>query len=130
MGQGYLLDTNICLYFLNQVLTSGGFGLVSTAIDQGEVALSVVSQIELLGFAFPSQSEQIITEQFVADMPILSLTDTIVQQIIAIRRKHKIKLPDAMIAATAIEHGFTLVTRNIADFKSIANLALIDPFEL
>ena len=44
-----------------------------------------------------------------------------------IRRNHTIKLPDAIIAATADCENLTLVTRNTNDFKKLG-LALIDPF--
>ena len=129
MGQRYLLDTNICLYFLNKNLTENGFHLVGAAIDSKEVAISVVSQMELLGFAFPSPEEEGITEQFVADINILSLTDSIVRQTIAVRKEHKIKLPDAIIAATTLVYGLTLITRNVSDFKSINNLQVLNPFD-
>ncbi len=130
MGQGYLLDTNTCLYFLNQTLSANGFKVIGSAIDQAEVALSVVTQMELLGFAFPSSDEENITEQFVADMPILTLSDPIVRATIAIRKKHKIKLPDAIIAATALVNGLTMLTRNTADFTAIDGLLIINPLDL
>lgn len=48
---------------------------------------------------------------------------------VKIRRNHKIKLPDAIIAATAITKGMTLITRNAKDFTPITNLHVINPFE-
>jgi toxin FitB len=38
------------------------------------------------------------------------------------------KLGDAIIAATALEHGVPLVTRNVDDFKHIPGLQVINPF--
>ena len=40
------------------------------------------------------------------------------------------KLPDAMIAATALQNGFILVTNNTKDFKNIEGLEVIDPYQL
>ena len=40
------------------------------------------------------------------------------------------KLPDAIIAATALTHGFTIVTRNTDDFKTIVGLPTINPHEV
>ncbi|MDR1220966.1 MAG: PIN domain-containing protein [Treponema sp.] len=40
------------------------------------------------------------------------------------------KLPDAIIAATALTENFALVTRNNDDFKNIAGLELLNPWEL
>lgn len=46
-----------------------------------------------------------------------------------IREQHKIKLPDAIIAATAIIYYLTLITRNTKDFQDIAGLATVNPWE-
>jgi predicted nucleic acid-binding protein len=47
-----------------------------------------------------------------------------------IRKAHKVKLPDAIIAATAVEFDLTLLTRNTNDFKNIEALKLANPFEI
>jgi predicted nucleic acid-binding protein len=47
-----------------------------------------------------------------------------------IRREYKLKLPDAIIAATAIANSLTLITRNTKDFETITGLSLLNPFEL
>ena len=46
-----------------------------------------------------------------------------------IRKAHKIKLPDAIIAATALAYDLTLLTRNVIDFNDIEGLNLINPHE-
>jgi hypothetical protein len=50
-----------------------------------------------------------------------------VQRVINIRQEKRIKLPDAIIAATAIEYSSILVTRNTKDFNSL-NLETFSPF--
>lgn len=62
-------------------------------------------------------------------MRISWLLPTIVAQCIAIRRSHKVKTPDAIIAATAIVHNFTLITSD-TDFKNIHGLQVIDPHSI
>ncbi|EMM77923.1 toxin-antitoxin system, toxin component, PIN domain protein [Leptospira santarosai str. 2000030832] len=52
------------------------------------------------------------------------------QETIRLRQAYKIKTPDAIIAATALVHGLTLVSRNVPDFSSISNLNVIDPWKL
>ena len=47
---------------------------------------------------------------------------------LAIRKTKKIDHPDAMIAATALGYNLTLVTRNLADFKNIEGLKLVNPW--
>ncbi len=48
---------------------------------------------------------------------------------IKIRRSYRLKLPDAIIAATALYLGLPLITRNVKDFTNILELRLINPFE-
>lgn len=52
----------------------------------------------------------------------------VIDDAIAIRRRRKIKVPDAIIAASARLMGATLVTRNAVDFMNIPDLVLRDPF--
>lgn len=48
---------------------------------------------------------------------------------IIIRRNYRLKLPDAVIAATALHLGLPLITRNVKDFKDIPELKLLNPFK-
>lgn len=64
------------------------------------------------------------------DTEIIQLTAAIVTQTIEIRKEYKIKLPDAIIAATALVNDLTLISRNKSDFKNIDGLAVIDPHSL
>lgn len=59
---------------------------------------------------------------------IIKLSDEIVQRVINIRQERRIKLPDAIIAATAIHYDAILVTRNTKDFKAIA-VETYNPFD-
>lgn len=49
---------------------------------------------------------------------------------IEVRKNYSVKLPDAIIAATALVHDYTLVTRNASDFKKISGLKLLNPWEI
>ncbi|MFW5988033.1 MAG: DUF5615 family PIN-like protein [bacterium] len=51
------------------------------------------------------------------------------ESVIDIRREHNIKLSDAIIASTAMENDFILVTRNTSDFKDIEKLEIFNLFE-
>jgi predicted nucleic acid-binding protein len=46
-----------------------------------------------------------------------------------IRKAHRIKLPDATIAATANVYQLTLLTRNVSDFDGISGLEIMNPWE-
>ncbi len=70
-----------------------------------------------------------LLEDFIAATTILPLDEPVVQQTIQLRQQHRIKLPDAIIAATALVHGLPLLTRNVADFQRVAGLVIMDPHD-
>lgn len=91
--------------------------------------ISVITKIEVLGFNAPNEPYQLLVS-FMNDAHIIGLTENIVEKCIEIRKHHKTKLPDAIIAATALIHGLTILSRNTKDFKPIASLTYINPHEL
>ena len=125
MGEKYLIDTNIIIDFSLNKIGFEGRGFVASIID-GEPYISVINKIELLGFSVVSQ--EII--DFIACSYIIGLTDAVIDQTIALRRNHKIKLPNAIIAASAMSVNATLITRNLKDFQKVDGLFVIDPHEL
>ncbi|NMG67312.1 hypothetical protein GPA19_20425 [Azoarcus indigens] len=58
----------------------------------------------------------------------IALTSVVVDRVIALRFELGIKLPDAIIGASALVEGLPLMTRNIDDFRRIPGLQLVDPF--
>jgi predicted nucleic acid-binding protein len=61
-------------------------------------------------------------------MDEISLSSTVVQQTITLRTLYSIKLPDAVIAATALTCDLKLMTRNLIDFERVAGLRVVNPF--
>lgn len=86
--------------------------------------MSVINKIELLGFA---NTEPFLSD-FVSYANIYHLTDDVIDKTIELRKKHKIKLPDAIIAATAICNNLTIITHNIKDFSIIKNIKAVNPY--
>jgi predicted nucleic acid-binding protein len=123
MGKKYLIDTNIIIDYLGNKLPAKAKHLLDNIIDQ-EINLSVINKIELLGFTHPEP----FLSDFVSYANIYHLTDDVVDKTIELRKKHKTKLPDAIIAATAICNNLTLITHNIKDFSKIKNIKAIDPY--
>ena len=84
----------------------------------------------MLGFnAIPAKL--IALEEFINTAKVLSLDESITKQTIQLRRQYKkIKLGDAIIAATALVYDLTLITRNTKDFNTINGLKTIDPHSL
>jgi len=125
----FLLDTNTIIYYLNGSLPSKGMEAIAAIVDD-QPAISIITKIELLGFNIPDNGERELTGQFVEASFIFNLDDAIVNQTIELRKKYKIKIPDAIIAATAMVFSLTVITRNTNDFNKIANLQCADPFLL
>ena len=90
--------------------------------------VSVITKIEVLGFDAPDEDYQLLTN-FMNDALVLNLNRGIVEKTIAIRKEQKVKLPDAIIAATALDNELTLITRNTKDFKNINGLVVINPHD-
>lgn len=127
MGTQFLIDTNIGIYLLNGSLNQNALQFLEPIINDS-YGISVITKIELLGFAFTDTNQLLETRNFINDGIIYTLTDEIVEQTIILRQNYKIKLPDAIIAATAITFDFTLISRNDKDFESIAGLKYVNPF--
>jgi predicted nucleic acid-binding protein len=126
MGTGYLLDSNVVIDYLDNKLPSTGMTLVSGMVDQTP-HISVITQIEILRFNAEPDVLGTLSD-FVDCCVVYPLDDEVVRVTIALCRRHKIKLPDAIIAATAILQDFTLITRNVDDFKSIEALQIQNPW--
>jgi len=106
-------------------LPKKGLKFLETAIDE-EFTISFITYIEVLGYHDVPQS----TQDFMALANVVEINKAIVDCCVNLRRSNRIKLPDAIIAATAIVYDLTLLTRNTKDFQSIAGLACVNPHEL
>ena len=125
MGMKYLLDSNAVIDYL-----SGKFPASSKHFMDGIVndvpKLSVITKIEVLGYNAPPSDYRLLVD-FMEASVILDLTEPVVNLTIELRKQGKIKLPDAIIAATALVHGLELISRNSVDFNSIKGLTVVDP---
>ena len=127
MGTGFLLDSNTVIYLCNGGMPEKAIDFLRIEVGKG-IYLSVISEIELLGFNAPTEREALIVESFVVGSSVIPLIRPIILKTIDIRKAYKIKLPDAIIAATALVYDFTLISRNDEDFRKIDGLKYINPF--
>ena len=126
MGQKYLMDTNAVIDYLgNNIPTQG-----SVFLDNLPIIISVVTRIEVLGWYGVTSQQLEQLNSFIITAQIFSIEEKIILKTIDLRQQHKIKLPDAIIAATALAYDFTLITSNISDFRNIKDLRLINPHEI
>ena len=91
--------------------------------------ISVITQIELLCWNTDETTKQHI-RNFISDCNIYEISEQVIESCVTIRNSKKIKTPDAIIAASAFTNNFTILSRNINDFKNIKGLKHINPWEL
>lgn len=117
-GIKVLADTNI---FIN---LSEGKGDVEPHLVNKDVFISIVTEIELLGWHKISENEKIFFKALIEDCSLVELIPQIKDLTIRIKQQHRIKLPDAIVAATAIFLDIPLLTFD-AGFAKITELDLI-----
>ena len=128
MEPGYLLDSNVIIGYLAGRIPASGMKFLSAIVDK-KPHISVISQIEVLRYNDTPENE-VILAGFISNSVIHSLNPAVARRTIELCKQSKIKLPDAVIAATALTENFILVTRNIDDFKYISNLELLNPWDI
>jgi len=125
----YLIDSNTFIDYLGNVLPDAGDIWVEGLFDSKEHFSSVINRIEVLSFNTSQEDLDELTELF-ASTTVIFLTPDIEECTINLRRSIKLKLPDAIVAATALVHHLTLVTRNTHDFKNIPGLTVVNPHDI
>ena len=108
-GLRFLLDTNFVLGMMKSAPA------VQTTLQRlapltGQCAYSAVTRMELLGFPGITEAEQALIDARLQELSYLALDRRIEDATIALRRQRRIKLPDAVIAATALTHGLELLS--------------------
>lgn len=81
--------------------------------------------MEVLGYKFNDKQEECFVSEIISLMDVVYIDENIAGYVIELRKSKKIKLPDAVIAATAIAYDMELVTANASDFKNINKLKLL-----
>ncbi len=128
MGVKHLWDTNTAIYYLQQQFPPNAEKFIDELLKDEQPVISAITEIELLCWKTATAKDLQVLQSFISDALVIELEQPIKLKTADIRKAHKIKLPDAIIAATAIIYGLTLISRNVSDFKSIQGLTIIDPF--
>ena len=128
MGQQYLVDSNAVIDYLSGKIPEKGKLFMDKVINNVP-NISVITKIEVLGYKTTSEASHILIS-FVYDSLVIGLSDEIIDITIEIRKKYKIKIPDAIIAATSLAHNSIIVTRNLKDFQIIKGVKCINPHSI
>lgn len=123
----YIWDTNTAIYYLQQVFPEKVEVFVDSLLEESPIAISAITEIELLCWRNAAPTDLKLIENFIEDCLLIELSKPVKLQTIEIRKLYKIKLPDAIIAASALVYDLTLLSRDL-NFKQIENLKLINPW--
>jgi predicted nucleic acid-binding protein len=130
MGLKYLWDTNTVIYYLQKKFTQAEQLMMNNIINSHQPAISVISQIELLCWNPATDNDMDLLNSFILDSVVFELEDKIKLKTIELRKTYGIKLPDAIIAATACVMDLTLITNDRRGFKKIASLKMLNTSEM
>jgi predicted nucleic acid-binding protein len=98
-----LADANIIIYIMN------GLPAMKDFLD-ADFALSEISEIELLGIKGIDKKEQQFRQGMINECLLMNMNDPIKQTAIVVKQKYTVKVPDAIIVATAIYHRLPLLS--------------------
>lgn len=123
-----LLDSNIIIYSAQPEHSQ-----LRELIVNHSPAVSALSYLEVLGDHLLTEQQRQYFEEFfhVAQVlqQVLQISQDVLIQAVALRQQQRMTLGDAIIAGIALVHELTRVTRNVADFRRIAELNLLNPFD-
>lgn len=123
-------DTNSIIFFLQDLLPKPSKDFLLNELRRNKPKFSIITEIELLSWKKLSESEAKIISGFLSNFYRIELTEEIKKATIEIRRSHGIKVPDAIIAASALVLNQPLLTHNLKDFKLVNGLEILDPMHL
>ena len=115
LSRRFLLDTNAVIYLVS--------GRLVFPLPDGQYSVSIITEIELLSFSGLSAEEEQKIRELLLLLDRVHLTDAVRDETIRLRRKNRLKLPDAIIAASALTHHAILLTNDQA-FSAIDGLIL------
>ena len=105
MSGNFLLDTNVVLYIL-------GSKIKSSELPEGDFYISFITELELLSYPELSLEEELKIKEFLGEMAVIDIDEDIKEACINLRKKYRIKLPDAIILATALTNNLTFLTKD------------------
>lgn len=113
----YLFDTNIVIYYFNGLTADESLhDLLRESFN-----ISIITKIEFLGWGEFAADRELYSQAqtMIRHASLYELTEEVAEQTIRLRQQFKTKTPDAIIAATALVNGLTVVTHNTDDFTRL-----------
>lgn len=119
-------DSSALILFLNDALPLETVNLLNEHLPAGRVLLSAIVRAEVLAWHRHSAESLDAAKVLLDVFQLVPVTSTIADEGARIRRETGLKLPDALIAATALLQSATLVTANGKDFRRVSGLTLVE----
>lgn len=129
MGTRYLIDSNAAIDFLGSLLPIPATVKIESWVLSSRCTISIINRIELYSIVLPAAALTAVNN-FISSVQILPLSYAVADQTILIRQQYRLKLPDAVIAATCLIQNLSLVSRNLSDFGKTTGLTIIDPYTI
>lgn len=123
----FVLDTNVVLYLLG--------GRLAEALPDGDFFISVMTELELLSYARIDEEGELSIRSLLKDLTIVDLNDDVKAAAVRLRRSNRLKLPDAIVCATAYTLSATLLTLDstllkLTDVRSFAPRLTSQPLSI
>jgi predicted nucleic acid-binding protein len=114
-GDNIIADTSLIIHMLN------GNALASEVLNNKTIWISCITEMEVLSFPKLTKENIKLIKEFFSECIIVDLGNDVKEIAITVRSKHRLKLPDAIIAATSIYLDFPLLTMD-SDFEKVNEL--------
>lgn len=101
---------------------------IDELLKNEQPVISAITEIELRCWKTANEKDLEILNSFIADALVIELGQAIKLKAAQLRKAYKIKLPDAIIASTALVDNLILLSRNLSDFGGIHELRVISPW--
>jgi predicted nucleic acid-binding protein len=123
----WLLDSNVLIDALAGL--PHGLHVMREARQRPEVFViySAITRIEVLGFPNLSQQEEAAARRLLNEFEEVPISNAVIERTIQIRKAVRIKIPAALIAASAETAQTIVVTRNTSDFQRVPGLTVVHP---
>lgn len=122
----YVYETNIFIYFLDDSPDVKEY-FDESRFSTDKVFTSRITRIELLSYPNLLEKDEVIINDLFKVIELVPLSEELEELAIVFRKRYRLKIPDAIIAATAFQHSATLVTNNTKDFKHIPEINIETP---
>jgi len=117
-GNKILVDTNILLYYLN------GDKTLANMLDKRHIYVSFISELELLSYSSITKKDTKAIKALLEDCTIININESVKKTAILLRINYQVKLPDAIIMATANYLDLPIITAD-TDFKKVQEISLL-----